>query len=733
MSFMFQSRKYKLSCADNAFLAQSLLHEAELHSSKDKIKLASSFRRAVESLCKYPLQVRDKHDAAQLIGVGDFLAMRCEAILAQHIRSQQQQLASGASSTLSAAAASMPVDEFTDELMEDVESKENEINRTNSNGNNKKRKQHETLDNANDSTPTTAPSNEPAEAPKAYKPIRGTPAHALLVTLVQHPQQQVEWAEWQALATPLLRAKKTAPSSDLTAASVAALAESAAEAQARQLWNGLKKLQTEQLCQRRSKTDKHYTLTAVGQQLAQQLAHKMNGKSKKKVRSNSDTAAISGTDKQPTLHSVLSVALPVKSSSVASSIVAAMAASSVTAKPTAATSSQSQSFVDDDDMIDMCDERSKQPTAPVENSASTNNNSNSNMPVSRSRAARTRLPLSDFNLVLLVDTRERKGQKDRSYIIDHLKRRHIPSEVRSLPIGDFAWIVRHKSTGVESMCDLIIERKKMTDLCSSIMDGRLAEQRTRLLQTKLKRVCILVEGSLQAVFGVPITTVQSVMASLQACYGFMLLECNQLDTSIHTLCSMHHAMQTHLQETGVFSHELQRSANSNSNDRDLPRAMAPSGEGESYESFALRMRKSVTDSQHSVFAVQLRMIKGVSPAVAAAIATRYPTPRHLIEAYVNTCRTWDQECRMLSTLTCSVKGGAQERVIGKALSSRLAEFFRSNNYHDDAHHEDREQQLHLDEAVAQQSKHRLHAHLTDIDKQQQAFDAQTKSRSAHHK
>lgn len=66
-------------------------------------------------------------------------------------------------------------------------------------------------------------------------------------------------------------------------------------------------------------------------------------------------------------------------------------------------------------------------------------------------------------------------------LIDELKKSNIKFETGKLHVGDFAWIARSKngSTILNSdlILDYIVERKRMDDLCQSIIDGRYKEQK----------------------------------------------------------------------------------------------------------------------------------------------------------------------------------------------------------------------------------------------------------------
>ena len=59
-------------------------------------------------------------------------------------------------------------------------------------------------------------------------------------------------------------------------------------------------------------------------------------------------------------------------------------------------------------------------------------------------------------------------------------------------MGDFLWIARERRvpvpgmlqmpTGRELVLDYVIERKRMDDLCGSIMDGRFHEQKVNWIR-----------------------------------------------------------------------------------------------------------------------------------------------------------------------------------------------------------------------------------------------------------
>jgi hypothetical protein len=89
-------------------------------------------------------------------------------------------------------------------------------------------------------------------------------------------------------------------------------------------------------------------------------------------------------------------------------------------------------------------------------------------------------PPGSFEVVLVLDSREVRSRRDRDYIKDAILKRGIHVEVRSLDLGDVMWVAQ-KSNGQgpveELFLDIVLERKRMDDLVSSIKDGRFKEQK----------------------------------------------------------------------------------------------------------------------------------------------------------------------------------------------------------------------------------------------------------------
>jgi len=48
--------------------------------------------------------------------------------------------------------------------------------------------------------------------------------------------------------------------------------------------------------------------------------------------------------------------------------------------------------------------------------------------------------IKGFSVTLLIDSREKRNQKDRKYIYEEIQKNSINVEITTLPVGDFLWV-----------------------------------------------------------------------------------------------------------------------------------------------------------------------------------------------------------------------------------------------------------------------------------------------------
>ncbi|KAH9823175.1 ERCC4 domain-containing protein [Melampsora americana] len=141
-------------------------------------------------------------------------------------------------------------------------------------------------------------------------------------------------------------------------------------------------------------------------------------------------------------------------------------------------------------------------------------------------------PAGSYTISLIIDNREVKSKGDRAGIYNlcvtkahALNKREsetIKVEQRALAVGDAIWIAVHKATGKEVVLDSIVERKRLDDLCASILDTRYHEQKARLMNSGLRDRIYLVEEfnsqANRAQFGKQIETSKVEMMIVSDCH-----------------------------------------------------------------------------------------------------------------------------------------------------------------------------------------------------------------------
>lgn len=113
-------------------------------------------------------------------------------------------------------------------------------------------------------------------------------------------------------------------------------------------------------------------------------------------------------------------------------------------------------------------------------------------------------------------------------------------EVRSLKVGDFTWVARHKqNVDQELVLPFVVERKRMDDFAASIKDGRFHEQKFRLRKCGLDNVIYLVEnfGSNKNV-GLPLQNLKQALANTSVQDGFKVHSTDSLANSVRFLAMM---------------------------------------------------------------------------------------------------------------------------------------------------------------------------------------------------
>jgi ERCC4-type nuclease len=221
-----------------------------------------------------------------------------------------------------------------------------------------------------------------------------------------------------------------------------------------------------------------------------------------------------------------------------------------------------------------------------------------------------------------VDDRERA-------LVLNLVAHGLSPSVRRLTVADV--LIEDSEGGVA----LAVERKTAADLTASLVDGRFAEQRARLIEAYgHDRVAYVIEGELQ---GTPAAE-RGAILSLQLRDRVMLLR------------------TTDVSETGELVRKLAALADEG---RLEYRAAPPAA--------LARVRRAPTDTPRSALASFLSLLPGVSAAMATSVVALFSGPSELCAALRE-----DPEACERAIKDCKAPGG---RRVGPAAAARVRAAF----------------------------------------------------------
>ncbi|KAJ6616499.1 ERCC4 domain-containing protein [Mycena sp. CBHHK59/15] len=315
-----------------------------------------------------------------------------------------------------------------------------------------------------------------------------------------------------------------------------------------------------------------------------------------------------------------------------------------------------------------------------------------------------------YSVYLVLDRREKMGKRRESFE-EALIGKNVPVDVRTLALGDVAWIARHRD-GRECVLDVVLERKRLDDLVSSIKEGRFHEQKFRLHQSAISNVLYLVEQydtrHQKETFGVQIDTA---LSSTQVVDGFMVKETKNISDTIEYLTGLTEELQRTHEHKDLFV--IPTAMIKRHSYLDLQKHLRRTQPGRcfvtSYDDFQTLNSKSGFLTVRDTWARMLLCVKGMSAEKVGAVLVRWDTPRSLWEAFLAAEREEEEgrrreaeeedalaassakgkgkkkkstvpEARLLLQGVGGGEGGV--RAIGQALSCKLYELFMAQQYRD---------------------------------------------------
>uniref|UniRef100_A0A8C1CUX0 Crossover junction endonuclease MUS81 n=1 Tax=Cyprinus carpio carpio TaxID=630221 RepID=A0A8C1CUX0_CYPCA len=270
------------------------------------------------------------------------------------------------------------------------------------------------------------------------------------------------------------------------------------------------------------------------------------------------------------------------------------------------------------------------------------------------------LPPGSYDIVLCVDVIETTGGSSgrKQELVKELQRNCVTFDIRKLNVGDFLWVAREKVTpvpgqlrppvGKELVLDYIIERKRMDDLCGSIIDGRFREQKFRLKRCGLRKPIYLVEecGSAAAHLSIPESTLQQAIVNTQVVDGFFVKRVQDVKESAAYLTIMTRYLQKLYHNCTLFCHSRELEGDGGDESEQTANLSCSLM---AFTEFNYGAIKNKCQTVREVFARQLMQISGVSGDKAAAVLEHYSTVSSLLQAY-DRCSSESEKEKLLSSI-----------------------------------------------------------------------------------
>ncbi|KAJ2951150.1 hypothetical protein O0L34_g5542 [Tuta absoluta] len=265
------------------------------------------------------------------------------------------------------------------------------------------------------------------------------------------------------------------------------------------------------------------------------------------------------------------------------------------------------------------------------------------------------LPAGTFDIILLIDKQETSGnRKNDPTVAQFNKYPDLKHEYRSLKVGDYTWIARHRiHTDQQLVLPYIVERKRMDDLGHSIKDGRFHEQKFRLRKCGLSNVLYLVEnfGSNKHV-GLPMQSLMQALSNTRVQDGFKVHVTDSLTNTARFLAMMTKRLTIEYKDQNLIGKNAEP-------------------QGDELMVFTYFNKSSIKNKPLTVtetFIKLMLQLKGVSVEKALAIAKVYSTPKALIQEYEN-CSQKQGE-----TLLANLKYGNLNKNVGPMVSKAIYKF-----------------------------------------------------------
>jgi crossover junction endonuclease MUS81 len=235
----------------------------------------------------------------------------------------------------------------------------------------------------------------------------------------------------------------------------------------------------------------------------------------------------------------------------------------------------------------------------------------------------------DMNII--VDNREKGLVKLLNAYKFMYEMEHINIQIEQLPIGDI--IIKDRDTNNEER--IVFERKHVSDLASSIVDGRYKEQPFRLdgsCPLSNHNIIYIIEGSIASLNSkftkVKPAALYSAICSLQYFKGFSVMKTSNMEETCEYILRMADKIHREKPTTAYYAN---KGETSQSQTQQQQQAHSP----QEYSDVVKRVKKD-NITPENIGVIMLSQVPGVSVAMAKGILSE--RNKTLLE-FVEECRT----------------------------------------------------------------------------------------------
>jgi len=248
-------------------------------------------------------------------------------------------------------------------------------------------------------------------------------------------------------------------------------------------------------------------------------------------------------------------------------------------------------------------------------------------------------------IIIKIDTREKE-------IVEKLKDNEFV-KIEQLDIGDIQFLINDEII-------LMIERKTLSDLSNSIKDGRLREQKLRLISTcDNEKIMYIIEGKYstkmiqnldeQKISGIKITSLIGAQTNIIVRDGLKVLRTSCVDETIYLILNLYYKYQVYDKQN----------INKQTDYVDV-----------------IKLKKKKNMTPQNCFILQLAQIPGCSVNVAKIIADEVKSMINLCDRY-SQLETIEEKQKMLEKITYQSKN--KTRKIGPKLSTKIYQYVHNDS------------------------------------------------------